>query len=312
MSSDLFFDTSLDDEDEGNSELAMFTEASQAAYEASKPKVHRTPVQTDRYSAHDHLLIVYFSKHPQYEEATFRERFRMSQRLFTKIVREVTDASHFFQERYDCRGQRSIPALALMKCTSIILCLAYGCVPDSLDEYLQMGATTARKFCKVILNLYVEDFLRKPTYTDIEKLYAYHNEKHGFTGMLGSMDYTDWPWANCPIAFKAQFSSGDHGPDPFILLEAIASQYLWNWHAFFAVSGMNNDVNVLRQSPLFNDLKSGRALDVPFVVNNEQHRDDDPVRTHQESMHFIQDIIDRTAHLSLKADLVKHIWNNAN
>ncbi|GJT03203.1 ALP1-like protein [Tanacetum coccineum] len=206
MSSDLFFDTSSDDEDEVNSELAMFTEACQAA--------------------HDRLVMMYFSEQPQYDEATFRERFRMSQRLFTKIVREVTDASQLFQERYDCRGQRSISAL--MKCTSAICQLAYGCVPDSLDEYLQMGATTScdslRIFCV------------------------------------------------CPVAFKAQFYRGDHGPDPFILLEAIASNDLWIWHAFFGVSGMNNDVNVLRQSPIFNDLKSGRAPDVPFVVNNVSYK----------------------------------------
>ncbi|GJW92908.1 ALP1-like protein [Tanacetum coccineum] len=336
MSSDLFFDTSSDDEDEVNSELVMFTEACQAAYEASKPKVHRTLVQRDRYGAHDRLVMAYFSEHPQYEEATFRERFRMSRRLFTKIVQE---------------------------CTSAIRQLAYGCVPDSLDEYLQKGATTARKclenFCKVIMNLYGEEFLRKPTYTDIEKLYVYHNEKHGFPRMLGSIDCTDCSWANCPAAFKAQFSKGDHGPYPFILLEAIASQDLWIWHAFFGVSGMNNDVNILRQSPLFNDLKSGRAPDVPFVheaarkdverafgvlnqkwkiikypargltrsrlsdimytciilhnmiihdngnaispefFSKEQHRDDDPVRTHQESMQVTQEIIDRTAHLRL-------------
>ncbi|GJR37797.1 LRR receptor-like serine/threonine-protein kinase FLS2 [Tanacetum coccineum] len=42
MSSDLFFFSSSDDEDEVNSELAMFTEACQAAYEASKPKLQRT------------------------------------------------------------------------------------------------------------------------------------------------------------------------------------------------------------------------------------------------------------------------------
>ncbi|GJV24225.1 ALP1-like protein [Tanacetum coccineum] len=262
-----------------------------------------------------------------------------------------------------------------MKCTFAVRQLAYGCVPDSLDEYLQMGATTARDslriFCKVIMNLYGEEFLRKPTYTDMEKLYTYHNEKHGFPGMLGSIDCTDWPWENCPVAFKAQFCRGDHGPDPFILLEAIASNDLWIWHAFFCASGMNNDVNILCQSPIFNDLKSGRATDVPFVANDvpykrgyyltnginpqwkdverafgilkkkwkiikytargltqsrlsdimytclilhnmiihdkgkaicpdyfleEQHRDDDPVRTHAESMQFNQEIIDRTTH----------------
>nr|GEX77653.1 hypothetical protein [Tanacetum cinerariifolium] len=305
MSSDLFFNTSLDDEDEVNSELAMFTEACQAAYEASKPKVHRTSVQRDRYGAYDRLVMAYFSEHPHIDEVYFRKSS-----------------------------------------------IGNGCVPDSLDEYLQMGATTVHKclknFCKVIMNLYGEEFLRKPTYTDIEKLYAYHNEKHEFPGMLGSIDCTNWLWANCP-------------------------------HAFFGVSGMNNNVNILRQSPLFNDLKSGRAPDVPFMANNvpykrgyyltdgiypqwsvlikliknpgtndhklilyktkhetarkdverafgvlkqklkiikyaargltreEQHCDDDPVRTHQESMQVTQEIIDRTAHLSLKADLVEHI-----
>ncbi|GJY62016.1 VIER F-box protein 2 [Tanacetum coccineum] len=103
-------------------------------------------------------------------------------------------------------------------------------VPDALDEYLQMGTTTAceslRMFCKVIMNLYGEEFLRKPTYTDMEKFYARHDEKHGFPVMLGSIDCTGWPWENCPVAYRAQFCRGDHGPDPFILLEAIASQDL--------------------------------------------------------------------------------------
>nr|GEV28760.1 putative nuclease HARBI1 [Tanacetum cinerariifolium] len=142
MSFDLFFYTSSDDEDEFNSELAAFTEACQAAYEASKPKVHRTPVEIDHYGAHDRLVMAYFSEHPQYDEATFRERFRMNQRLFTKIVREVTNTSQFFQERYDCTGQRSISAL--MKCTFAIRQIAYEADADSLDEYLQMDATTTR------------------------------------------------------------------------------------------------------------------------------------------------------------------------
>ncbi|GKC23384.1 hypothetical protein Tco_1025534 [Tanacetum coccineum] len=62
---------------------------------------------------------------------------------------------------------------SLMKCTSAICQMAYGSVPDSLDEYLHMGATTARKclhmFCKAIMELYGEEFLRKPTYTDMKK-----------------------------------------------------------------------------------------------------------------------------------------------
>ncbi|GKD96791.1 ALP1-like protein [Tanacetum coccineum] len=134
--------------------------------------------------------------------------------------------------------------------TSTIRQMTYGVVPDALDEYLQMGATTT------------------PTYTDIEKLWARHDEKHGFLGMIGSIDCTSWQSENCLVALIAQFCRGDHGQDPFILLEAIASQDLWIWHAIFGVSRMNNDVNVLRQSPIFNDLKAWKAPDVPFVAND--------------------------------------------
>nr|GEY29650.1 hypothetical protein [Tanacetum cinerariifolium] len=75
----------------------------------------------------------------------------------------------------------------------------------------------------------------KPTVTDVEKLYLHHEEKYGFSGMLGSIDCTDWEWFGCPYAFKAQYVRRDHGSNPFILLEAVASQDLWIWHAFFAV-----------------------------------------------------------------------------
>ncbi|GKB77205.1 ALP1-like protein isoform X1 [Tanacetum coccineum] len=44
---------------------------------------------------------------------------------------------------------------------------------------------------------------------------------------------------------------------------------LWIWNVFFDVVGSNNDINVLYQSPLFNDLKTGRAPtpEIPFVAN---------------------------------------------
>nr|GEZ11154.1 protein ALP1-like [Tanacetum cinerariifolium] len=59
---------------------------------------------------------------------------------------------------------------------------------------------------------------------------------------------------------------------PFILLKTIASNDLRIWHAFFGISGMNNDVNILRQSPLFNDIKAGKTPDVSFVANNVTYK----------------------------------------
>nr|GFC80275.1 protein ALP1-like isoform X1 [Tanacetum cinerariifolium] len=98
-------------------------------------------------------------------------------------------------------------------------------------------------FCEAVMENYGPEFLRKPTVTEIEKVYRHHEEKHGFLGIR------------------------DHGSNPFILLEADASQDLWIWHAFFGVAGSNNDINVLYQSFLFNDLKTDRAPEIHFVAN---------------------------------------------
>nr|GEW19421.1 putative nuclease HARBI1 [Tanacetum cinerariifolium] len=90
--------------------------------------------------------------------------------------------------------------------------------------------------------------------------------------MLGSLDYTEWEWFSCSYGFKRQYVRRDHGLNPFSLLEAVASQDLWIWHAFFGVAGLNNDINVLYQSPLYNGLKTERALEIPFVANGVTYR----------------------------------------
>ncbi|GKC01353.1 ALP1-like protein [Tanacetum coccineum] len=51
------------------------------------------------------------------------------------------------------------------------------------------------------------------------------------------------------------------------MLEAVASQDLWIWHAFYGMAGANNDINVLDNSPLFDDLLDDLAHVVPYVVN---------------------------------------------
>ncbi|GJU56461.1 ALP1-like protein [Tanacetum coccineum] len=72
----------------------------------------------------------------------------------------------------------------------------------------------------------------------------------------------------------------EHQPDDLIrsdeqryriirtIFAGVASQDLWIWHAFFGVSGANNDINVTQRSPLLNDLKMGKAPEVPFVAND--------------------------------------------
>ncbi|GKE81412.1 hypothetical protein Tco_1551412 [Tanacetum coccineum] len=187
MSYDLFYSSSKD-EDKVNSELAFFTEACSAAIEVFKLKRTRSQVEKDRYGAHDRLVAAYFSAHPRYDEATFRTWLRMSRRLFTRIVQEITDHYPYFQVRSDCSGRIGI--FAFVKSTSAIRQMAYGTVPNALDECLQMGETTACdnlvNFCNVVMELYG------------------HN-----------INCTDWPWENFPDAFKAQYYRGDHPSKSF-------------------------------------------------------------------------------------------------
>ncbi|GJZ51352.1 replication protein A 70 kDa DNA-binding subunit B [Tanacetum coccineum] len=55
------------------------------------------------------------------------------------------------------------------------------------------------------------------------------------------------------------------------MLDAVADQQLWFWHAYFEVPGANNDLNVLYGSPLFDDLLLDKALEASFVVNRKTY-----------------------------------------
>nr|GEX49599.1 protein ALP1-like isoform X1 [Tanacetum cinerariifolium] len=68
-----------------------------------------------------------------------------------------------------------------------------------------------------------------------------------------------------------QYGRGDK-KYPTIMLEAVASQYLWIWHAFYGIAGANNDINVLDNSSLFDDLLDDLALVVSYVVNGVEYR----------------------------------------
>ncbi|GJR36159.1 ALP1-like protein [Tanacetum coccineum] len=201
-------------------------------------RVTRNSITRDRAGAHERLVAAFFSDDPMYDATRFRKTFRMARPLFNRIVTAVTNHDPYFHNNIDCTGREGISPL--IKCTSAIRQLSYGVNASFLDEYMQISERSSRMaldhFCEVVMEIYGPEFLRKPTVTDIEKLYRRHEEKHGFPGMLGSLD-------------------------------SAASQDLWICHAFFSVDGSNNDINVLYQSSLFNDLKNGQAPEIPFVAN---------------------------------------------
>ncbi|XP_071713052.1 protein ALP1-like [Rutidosis leptorrhynchoides] len=243
---------------------------------------HRSYILRDRKSATERLFNDYFSEPPIFQAKKFKRRFRMRINLFLRIAQGISSFANsmnnvpehfdYFIERRDAAGRPSFTIL--QKCTSALCQLAYGTAPDSFNEYLHMSEQTSilclDNFCKCIIDLYKSRYMRSPTATDVARLYSVHKEKHGFRGMLGSIDCMHWEWKNCPVAHKGQYTRGDH-KKPTIMLEAVASYDLWICHAFFGMAGSNNDINVLNQSPLFDVLKTGRAPPAPFEVNGHQY-----------------------------------------
>ncbi|KAI3762178.1 hypothetical protein L1987_52602 [Smallanthus sonchifolius] len=215
----------------------------------------------------------FIDENPKFDEGTFRDRFRMSKRLFLKIVADIESKFEWFQEGLDRRMKKSF--VALQKCTSTIKQLATGNPPDEYDEYLSMACRTSREcleyFCNAIVILYGKEFLRRPTSHDVALLYNAHEEKHGIPGMIGNIDCTHFVWRMCPTRLRGQYMPGDH-QYPTIMLEAVASNDLWFWHTFCGPPGSNNDINVLQQSPLFTDEQLGTAPKCPFHVNGREYK----------------------------------------
>nr|XP_043620171.1 protein ALP1-like [Erigeron canadensis] len=215
---------------------------------------------------------MYFVDESLFEDDVFHTRYRMSKRLFLKIVEDIIGAFPWFQSSSNAAGIRGLSAI--QKCTCALRQLAYGNLADNYDEWLAFSTRTAREcldnFCIAIKYLYGEEYLRSPTSHDVACLYEVHEARHHLPGMIGSIDCTHWTWRNCPHSLRGQYHRGDH-ERPTIILEVVASYDLWFWHAYFGVSGSNNDINVLKQSPLFIPEVNGKFPEYAFEVNGHRY-----------------------------------------
>ncbi|XP_022032575.1 uncharacterized protein LOC110933673 [Helianthus annuus] len=77
--------------------------------------------------------------------------------------------------------------------------------------------------------------------------------------------------ATCPTAWKGQHHRDDH-EGPTLILQAVASQDLWIWHAYFGMAGTNNDIVVLQSSDLFDDVIDGVAPNTSFYANDVEYK----------------------------------------
>jgi len=158
------------------------------------------------------------------------------------------------------------------KVTAAMRMLSYGMAADTTDEYVRIAESTAldslRHFVRAVVEVFGDEYLRHPNEADTTRLLQM-GEKKGFPGMLGSIDRMHWAWKNCPYDKQGQYKG--HMEKPTIILEAVASEDLWIWHAFFGMPGSHNDINVLHRSPLFDNLVEGRAPAVNFSINGHDY-----------------------------------------
>ncbi|XP_020159354.1 protein ALP1-like isoform X3 [Aegilops tauschii subsp. strangulata] len=253
-------------------EIAIEVKESLDAQGRSSRSGPRIYVNRPREEAAEQLVRDYFCDDPTYKKKVFRRRFRMRRPLFERIIHALGEWSPEFTQRKDALDRDGLSPL--QKCTSAIRQLAYGTPADALDEYLKIAECTSIKclklFVKGVIHIFGDEYMRKPNVNDVQRLLDI-GESRGFPGMLGSLDCMHWRWDKCPMEWKGQFTSGYKGV-PTLILEAVASQDLWIWHAFFGVAGSNNDINVLNQSTLFLEQLKGQAPRVNYNVNEKEYQ----------------------------------------
>ena len=227
-------------------------------------------VNRDRVKGHERLYRDYFAT-PYVYEILFRRRFQMSRPLFLRIVNEVEQYDPYFIQRTDAVGIFGL--LSLQKITAAYRILAYGTPADFVDEYIRIGESTViesmRRFVKVVIAMFGDHYLRSPNNIDIAQLLQ-TGEQRGFPDMLGNIDCMHWQWKICPTAWQGMYTGHCH--EPTLVLEAVASQDLWIWHALFGLPGSLNDINVLDRSPVFTLLANGHAPPVNYIINGHEYR----------------------------------------
>jgi hypothetical protein len=171
------------------------------------------------------LYADYFADNPLHGEAVFRRRFRMSRKLFLKIIYALRDDDSYFRCKLDCTGMAGF--FVLQKCTVAMRMLLYGAPGDSTDDYVWMAESTAfdcfYRFCRVVIAVFGDTYLRSPTVQDTAQILVF-NEARGFQGMLGSIDYMHWKWKNCLFSWQGMYKG--HKKGCTVILEAVATHDL--------------------------------------------------------------------------------------
>ncbi|XP_030923377.1 uncharacterized protein LOC115950296 [Quercus lobata] len=159
----LLFDDS--DEDEIIEELVI---------ETSQPK-RRHSIRCNHLVGYERLFLDYFAPTPIYSLALFCRRFQMKCFLFLRIQSKVEAHDSYFVQKRNSANKLGLSLL--QKITAVLRMLVYGVSGDLIDEYVRIGETTAleslKKFVTAVIDVFFEEYLKKPNNEDIAKLLAH-------------------------------------------------------------------------------------------------------------------------------------------
>ncbi|GKA37733.1 protein translocase subunit SecA2, chloroplastic isoform X1 [Tanacetum coccineum] len=187
----------------------------------------------------------------------------------------------------------------------------------------QIGTKISRdclvNFCNGVMELYGEEYLRKPTQTDIEKLYVYHEEKHGFSD-LKEGKAPEVAFVANDVHYKwGYYLTDEIYPEWFVLIQSIShpgahdtKRIRYKQAHEAARKDVERAFDVLKKKWAIIKTSARKKAISPKFFREEQHREDDPIRSEENRLQVIRDINDSDAHLSLKADLVEHLWRREN
>lgn len=262
----------FDDADEVIQNIILHESNAPAKKSSGGSKIGKSPNrERDLDGGHQRIIRDYFSENPVYPEEVFRRRFRMSSRLFRRLLREIPEQHSYFLQKLDAVGKPG--ASPVQKLTASLRMLAYGIAADAIDEYVRLSETTVlrsmKEFCFAVIAIYGEHYLRHPNSDDIRRLQE-ENSARGFPGMLGSVDCMHWSWKNCPKAWHGQMVGKDG--EASLVLEAIATHDLHIWHAFFGMPGSCNDINIMDRSPLMSDIITGKIPPSEFTISGVEFK----------------------------------------
>nr|XP_011459722.1 PREDICTED: uncharacterized protein LOC105350064 [Fragaria vesca subsp. vesca] len=243
------------------------------------------------------------------------------------MMHDVSNYDSYFVQKPNASGRNGFSIKQKLTCAMRMF--AYGLPADLCDKFLDVAESTALKilshFTRAIWKVYHKHYLRRPSKAGLRRLLNVA-DKRGFPGMVGSLDCMHWQWKNCPTSWQGHFTC--YKGKPKIILEAVASYDTWIWHAYFGLPGSLNDINVLGQSPLFDEVCRDERDETGD--NHEVDPDEVPTRPrrveiydHYEVDHLVecdppalrefmrryQQVRCPIVHKSLQEDLVNHLWN---